>query len=275
MLPSASRDIAATTMAVHRDDRGGELVREIGQRAAVNPLVTIVVGTWPGVPNCAAIRPSSASACSALSMSSGCTTTAALSSRPSKSDHSRAAVASSAEPSLSSVQATSREARARKPGRQCRPTRSTGRSERRITSSATLPIGRPPQPAAAMRGHAHDAIVGLLYGLDDDVGGVGLLRGHDFDRTLPVPSRDLLEILVGLERPVVLRREEQQPAADALCQRFRDRQRLLSEVGAVERHDERLGRHDNSPSAASGERELHRRVRSARSTRCRSGSRSG
>ena len=129
--------------------------------------------------------------------------------------HSRVAGASSTDPSPPSAHASRCVDRSRKSVRQLRPTSSIGRSDCLITSSATLPECRPAQATAPVRRHADDAVVAAVDRVEDRVARRRILRPEDVDRAPPAQRRDLVEVLIGLDRSVVLRRHEQQAAADA------------------------------------------------------------
>ena len=97
-----------------------------------------------------------------------------------------------------------------------------------------------------MRGHARDAIGAAVERVHDRVLREPVLRRQELHRAAAEGRGALLEVRVRVERAAVLRRDEKQAPADALGDRLRDRECPLREVGAVERHDERLGGHVDS-----------------------------
>ena len=156
-LPSANRARPLRAWQFIADDRGGKLVGEVGERAG---RVAAAGPSWPGDSGrsrrtAAAIGSSSSFGCSALSTSSGCITTATRTGRGRAGRPTRSRRARAPSDSLGAVGAGEQVGRAFQGSRHgsCGRRGASGRSVRRMTSSATLPSAahrRRPRPCVVM-----------------------------------------------------------------------------------------------------------------------------
>ena len=113
----------------------------------------------------------------------------------------------------------------RKSSRQCRPTSTTGRSDRRRTSSAVLPTidqRSPPRPWLVMQTvRSSDCLDDRQERIRREVN----VARDRLDGNARAPFGDLGEIRPRFERPVIRRRHKEHSPVHALGERARDRAR--------------------------------------------------